>query len=339
VDPEAVLRRYLADERGDIAKAMKSLPSTVDVKLVVGVVEKLIDRRFWVGRLCKKLPPRAIRAVLAAEMPHSNHLFLRNAVPADAKDSELQQRWQHALETFLDLDSSYSWGSKQKREKIAKLATDPHALAAIQATVAHSASREIGADMLAVLAADGSTASYDALVSHIDAAFTAGDHRLDMLSRLRTHAARTPALDALFAELDGALQQRNDASPALALGPIIGIGDVSLLWFDVRLSSTRITTNRVPWIQGSIGIDSRSSTWFYVWVSIVAPDDSGDSTSFTSDGPQRDGLALGHCEAKDLPRWLASVAAKLKIGWEPFSARSHLRGKKRDRIASWLASR
>jgi hypothetical protein len=336
VDHEDILRQYLAGDRVDISKAMRSLPPTVDVALVVGVVEKLIDRKFWIGRLCKKLPPRAIRAVLAAPMAHANHLFLRMAVSPDASDSVLAQRWQHALETLLDLES-YEWGSKQKRAKIAKVVADAHALAAIQATVAHSKSREIGADMLAVLVADGSTASYDALVTHIDAAFSAGDSRLDLLARLRSYAARTPALDVLFAELDGALQTRNDISPALALGPIIGIGEVSLLWFDVWLASARITTNHVPWIQGSIRIDSRSATWFYVHAGTVEPDGGHKGTYFHTDTLARDELGLGRCEAADLPRWLASAAAKLAITWAPFQPRSNLRGKKRERIARWLA--
>lgn len=118
------------------------------------------------------------------------------------------------------------------RAKIAKLVADKPMLAAIQGTVAHA--DNTGMTMLAVLVADGSDASYDALVRHIDIAFTSRDRRLELLSKLRKHAARAPALDRLFSDLDDALQDRNATSPARLLGPVLGIGEVELLWFDVR---------------------------------------------------------------------------------------------------------
>lgn len=336
---EAELRRYLAGEHLDVTDAMRSLPPTVDPALVIGVVEKVIDRRRWVAKLCNKLPPRAIRGLLAASLDHPNHLFLQLAVAPVVDDTELLRSWSHALEAMIDLDASYNWGSAPLKAKIAKLVADKPILAAIQGTVAHSENAPL--IMLAVLVADGSDASYDALVRHIDTAFTARDRRLDLLKRLKTHAVKTPALDALFVDLDGALQQRNDDSPALHLGPMIGVGKVAVLWFDVRLSSTRKTTSNVPWIQGSVEVDSRSESWFRVWAATVNPVVSSDDrhTSFSSSGVQDDTLELGPCMPAEYPAWLAKTAAKLKIEWEPFSPRSNLRGKKRDRIAAWLAGR
>ncbi len=334
---EALLHRYLAGERGDISDTMRSLPATVDVAVVVAVVEKLIDNKYWIGRSCKKLPPRVIRGVLAASMSHPNHLFLRLAVPPVANDALLQTSWTHALETLLDLDASYSWGSVQMRAKIAKLVADKPMLGAIQGTVAHA--DKTGMTMLAVLAADGSDVSYDALVRHIDIAFTSRDRRLDLLRDLRKHAARTPALDRLFSDLDDALQERNDTSPARLLGPIIGIGEVELLWFDVRLSSTtKAPHGNVPWIQGSVHVDSRSPTWFSVWASTVDPHalEISQITSFNNAGTQHDTLELGACKPEELPVWIANAAAKLKTAWEPFEPRSNLRGKKRAQVAQWL---
>ena len=333
---DAALAAYLAGNRVDIQKTLKKLPADVDPALAARVVVKLMERTFWLGRWCKQVPPAVIRAVLAADAPGPAHLFLRLAVPGDLDDAALVAAWQRALGALLDLDTTYAWGSKQRRAKIAGLARDPHLLAAIQGTVAHS--EDVQLDMLAVLVADGSAASYDALVTHIGDACASRDHRVDLLAQLRTHATRTPALDALFTELDEALDDRNAASPALALGPVIGIGKVSTLFFGVRIGSQRKNSNNVPWVQGSIDVDSRTASWFRVWVSTVEPDARGKSTSFGgTGGDMRDELKLGRCQPAELPHWLAATARKLKIDWDEHHVwNSNLRGAKRKRILQWL---
>ena len=334
---DAVLADYLAGKRVDIQKTLKKLPADVDAVMAARVVVKLMERTFWLGRWCKQVPAPVIRAVLAADAPGPTHLFLRLAVPAELDDAALVAAWQRALGALLDLDTTYAWGSKQRRAKIVALARDPHVLPAIQGTVAHS--EDVQLDMLAVLAADGSTASYDALVTHIGDACESRDHRVDLLAQLRTHATRTPALDALFAELDEALDDRNAASPALALGPVIGIGKVSTLFFGVALGSRQKNSNRVPWVQGSIHVDSRTTSWFRVAVSTVDPDGGGKSTRFGGTGDDlHDGLKLGRCQPAELPRWLAATAQKLEIEWEEHNVwNSNLRGAKRERILQWLA--
>jgi hypothetical protein len=90
------------------------------------------------------------------------------------------------------------------------LAKNARVLEAIQGTVAHV--KQPSDDMLAVLVADGSAASIDALVPHV------GRDSLELWKRLRTHAKRTPALDALFAEVEQALDDRVATSPANPLG-------------------------------------------------------------------------------------------------------------------------
>lgn len=334
IDHEAVLRRYLEGGPGDVGPAMRSVPATIDVALATDVVVKLMGRVWGLGRQCKTVPAKVIRAVLAREVSGATHLFLRLAVPLDAGDKRLCTAWERALQTLLDLDTTYAWGSKQRKAKIRAVANDPVMLAAVQGTVAHAA--EVPADMLAVLVADGSAASYDALVAHIDAAFEAGDGRLEMLRRLQTHASATPELQRLFADLDGALEARNDASPALALGPILGIGTVSTLAFSVRLSSRRLTSTRVPLVQGDIDVDSRSQTWFRVWITTL--DGTGRATDFTATEIRRDTFNVGRCAPHELPAWLVRVADKLGIAWEPFAvSQSNLRGKKREAVAAWLA--
>lgn len=333
MDHAKLLEGYLAGARGDIGPAMRSLPATIDRKLAARVVMELLPRTFFLGKMCKKLPVPVIREVLSRTSDEPAHVFLRIAVPLDG---EIAAAWTKAITALCDLDTTYAWGSKQRKAKIRGIAADATMLHAVQATVGHV--KNPSSDMLAVLVADGSDASYDALISHIDEAVAQNDDRVDTLSRLRTHATKTPALDALFAELDQALDTRNAKSPALALGPIIGLGEVSMLWFDVWLSSTRTTRNRVPWIQGTIGVDSRSPSWFHVNLSAVEPDDSGKSSYFSSKRDGEDGLRVGKCDAAELPVWLATAAKKLKIEWAKLDPRTHLRGSKRTKLVTWLSS-
>lgn len=335
-DHAAELRRWMEHERLDIRPALRTLPRDIDPELVVPVVLSLLQRNlFWVVGSCRKLPPHVIRAVLAAELDHTDHLLLRLAVVDDGDDAVLAASWHRAVQLLGDLNLTYAWGSRPRRERFRAIASDPHLLHAVQATAAHSATVRI--DLLAVLVTDGSDASFDALVPHVDPAFVHGDARLDRLDRLRTHAARTPALDALFAEIGCALDARNAASPVLALGPLLGLGAVDTLWFTIYLTSND-QLDQVARVQGHIGVDSRDANYLHVQVAVRTDPRLPEHaiTSFDTTKLYRDDLAVGRCDLTDLPHWLAGVARQLGCTWSPPVPRSNLRGAKRDRLAAWL---
>jgi hypothetical protein len=336
-DHAAELRRWNAGERLDIGPTIRSLPADIDPALAVPVVLQYLERSIYgFAKSCEKLPPAVIRGVLAAKQDEPDHLFLRLAVVDEGSDAELARSWARAVEALRGLDLTYGWGSKQRRDRFKSLAKDPHVLHAIQATVAHS--KAVRLDLLAVLVADGSDASFDALVPHLDAAFVGADARLERLTRLRRHATRTKALDALFAEIDKALDTRNAASPALALGPLLGIGEVDELWFSAFVWSEEDNDNRVSRVQGHVDVDSRSAEWFSVSMSNMKRGGGidRDYTSFTATELHADGLGLGRCDAPELPQWLAKVATKLDCTWQEIRPRTNLRGAKRRRIAAWL---
>jgi hypothetical protein len=295
-----------------------------------------IDSAYLLGKRHRKRSPAAIRGALAARHAHANHLFLRLAVDPDeaTDDAALAAAWGRAVQALVDTDLTYAWGSRPRRERLRALARDPRMLAAIQGTVANSP--EVRLDLLAVLVADGSEASLDALVPHLDPALVAQDIRLDRLQRLRGYAARTPHLDALFAALDAAFAARNAASPALALGPLIGVGEVALLWFRVAFGSRELTVSNVPRIQGSVEVDSRRARWLSVDVTRLTRQLEFETTWF---GPAEldDALGLGRCEPAELPAWIARAARKLRVTWddEPHVS-SNLRGARRDAIVRWL---
>jgi hypothetical protein len=269
-----------------------------------------------------------IRELLARSIDHVTHTFLRLAVPLDSSDEEIQQRWKRALGTLHDLDLTYAWGSRQKRARFRALAADPVMLAAIQGTVAHCTNVRI--DWLAVLVADGSAASYDALVPHIDAAVVGCDGRLDRLRQLRTHAVDTATLRTLFAEIDDTLAARHAASPALALADRLGIGPVTTLRFRTWLWSRG---PGVPPVQGAVEIDSTHARWFHLYL-IVS--NSGARTTLENDVVTADGLGLGPCELHHLPGWISRASRTLDVQWQPFRVTTNLQGRKRAALLGWL---
>lgn len=307
---------------GDVAKRIEP---TVD-----NALDLVETTRFC--RWARSLPMEVIRGVLAAKSDGTNHLFLRLAVDDVGDDKKLARSWQRALQAIVACSQYDSWGSQTRRSRTRALAKNARLLQAVQGTVAHVESPSD--DMLAVLVADGSAASIDALVPHV------GKVKLERWLRLRTHAKRTPALDALFAEVEGALDHRAATSPALALGPVIGIGKVDSLWFVASISSDE-RAGTVSRYQGDVTIDSRKARWFVVSiVDIAGTFDMGawKQTQFGSGTEPADELKLGRCDPAGVPAWLAKAARKLGITWGVPYIRTGLRGTKRDRIAAWLSS-
>jgi len=93
-------------------------------------------------------------------VPGSTHLFLRLAIPAEAKAAQLGCAWRHAVAAVLVLgDTTHPWDSDARRGQLAELARAPALLQAIQGVVAN-----LPAASLDMLAADGGDASVDALM-------------------------------------------------------------------------------------------------------------------------------------------------------------------------------
>ena len=313
---EAELRRAVGNTTLPMGALIEALPVGVDPVLAANVLEHRLRLVRFEG---KYLPEPVVRELLARELDDTQHVFLRLAVPLDRP---VVQAWKHALGALRDLSLQYAWGSRQKRARFRGLADDPVALAAIQGTVAHRT--DVPIDWLAVLAADGGAASIDALVSHLDAALVGRDVRLDRLEQLRVHAADTPPMRALLAEIDDTLGHRRAESPALALAGAIGIAAPPELWFRAVMLSLAYEMN------GQIVVDSRRADWFSVIVF-----GRGKRTRFGVDVSTEDELALGRCDAHELPAWLARAAKRLGVRWK-INLRTGLRGQARTRLRAWL---
>jgi hypothetical protein len=332
---DAALQRILAGrEPVRIADTLRTLPRTANLELAIEVVLRLLAEPHWLAA-CGKLPARLIRGVLEAKATRPAHVFLQLAIPATAKAAPLKTAWQQAVEALRQLaETTHALDADARRAQLADLARTPQLLQAIQGVAANTA--EVPVEMLVVLAIDGSETSLDALIPHLDLALGSRDARLERLALVRPFARSTPALDALFTELDGAVQARRSTSPALALAQAIGLGAVSQFRCAFLLHSVEHHQNAVPQIQGSLRIDSREDPYFRVELTRMSagPDRSKDRRTWFDDTRLEDGLGVGRCEPADLPRWLRAAAKILNAKWDRFYLRTDVADPKR--IERWL---
>jgi hypothetical protein len=340
---EAVLRTP-SHERSNLLEVLKMLPDDVDPALAARAAVGLIGDSYhptWLfARTCRRLPVPVIRASLALlEADRRPHAFIiREYVRRDAKDDVLAADWDEAMQVLLGLETTYAWGSKQKRAKFQALADQPRVLQALQ--TAAVACEQVSLDLLAVLAADGSEASLDALIPHIERAVRQQDWELDRLQALRTHARSTPVMEDLFSRMKALFEARQARSPALGLAKELGFGEPDAFWFQVHISSPALDGSPAWRHQVHLSVDSRSATWFHVSMSeanladILRP----RSTSFTSDKVHCDDLGLGTCVPSAFPAWLAASAERLRTRWnfDQLSLGTSVRGKKRNQLERWL---
>ncbi|MBL8940353.1 MAG: hypothetical protein JNM69_37750 [Archangium sp.] len=319
-----------------VQKLLRQVPDDVPAEVVAEAALKLRDPHSWWGfaRNVEQLPERVIRVIVERLRDEPNSRLSIYLLAALHDSADLQRDWARAIRGLLDLNTTYGWGSKQRKAKIAGLASGP-LLPAIQAAAARGEGPTL--DMLAVLAADGSEASVDALMPHFHAAASSQSQTLDHLERLKTHAAKTEPIRLMFESVEQLLGQRNDESPALAFARSIGF-DVDTFSVHWSLSSTALNASHVPVFQGHVDLDSTSAVWFRVSISHV-PGVLAEhrTTAFGSEKARViDELGLGRCDPGELPAWLIRAAKKLKVQWSVRIWNSSLRGAKRERALAWM---
>lgn len=326
---EAVLANA-SDDFEAVLQVLRALPEDIDPQLAASAVCSLFPRNeYWFARTCHELPAPVIAEVRRrlTSLPQSaSVVFLRETA-----------EWKAAVTVLKVLQT----GSTQRLARLREVATGPM-LGALQASVAFGA--EPLPDMFAVLAIDGSEASVDALLPHFTRAVAEQSRLIERLVGLKKDAKPTPAMNAMFAQLDELLHRRNATSPALDFARSLGF-ELETFSIDAYVSS--VTLNRpnsrggVPLYQTHLTIDSTSATWFRVNVSCVPGDYSdGESSRFGSNREsEHDGLKLGRCEPAELPSWYARAAKRLKTTWNWADVKPRgLRGKKKDQLLQWLSS-
>lgn len=334
--------RLRAKDWTTLRAALQRLPGDVDAALAGRVVlEQLGTGHYaaWTfGRHCQRVPPHVIREVLrllSADSSTPERLFLREAVDSRLLDAALTRAWVLALESLLDLSLTYSWGSRQRRERFKALAKNPLVVSAIQAAVVGSEDPPI--DMLAVLAVEGSDASIDALLP----VFSKGDAD-SRLEKLAVHAAKTPAMRAMLEAITSRRVKKEAGSSAVAfVSNVLGLAEpLEAVKFRIYLSSVESETGGVPLIQGSLSVDSKRDQWWSVELTRVDREMSMKHSSFGVGERAEDALRVGKSSLEELPTWVVKAGKKLAVTWnrDAFFSGS-LRGKKRDQVVAWLFSR
>jgi hypothetical protein len=266
-------------------------------------------------------------------------IFLVTVVPTTLSDNELVSRWCAALPAYFAMGTTYSWGSKQKREKLQSVASEPHFVRGVQAIAVGC--QDVRLDILAVLCRHGSNDSIDALMPHFARAERNGE-RLKQLLTLDKHVnPQAPSVRSLLKTAKERLAALSQQSPARDLAEFLGFKRPDVFWFDASCWSAE-PDGRISRYQGSVKVDSRSPCWFAVRMALVFNADgrhSSSTTRFDNEKLHEDDLELGACAAEQLPSWLAQAARTLAVIWSPPHISASVRGKKRKVIEDWLCKR
>tara|TARA_R110002073_G_scaffold208011_2_gene368299 strand:+ start:37009 stop:38076 length:1068 start_codon:yes stop_codon:yes gene_type:complete len=320
---------------------LKNLPEDVDATLAAQRLVELLERSgYWFARNQRKQTPvpvilevaRLLGASLATMEGRGKEasVLLVERLRLRDPDEEIQDAWRSALQTMLDIQTTYGWGSKQRKAKLRALSEDAAAVVALQAAVVGCEAPSL--DSLVVLALEGSDESLDALLPH----FATSDvgRRFERLEQLRTHIPRdgSPA-DQLLADAEKQLAEHRDESPALEFATHLGFGRPKNFWFRYEIGTVARSPNGYnPRFRCIINVDSRTQEWFWVTVYEV---EERRRTSF-GNGEPIDELGLGTSTPETLPAWLASVAKALDCPFGPSHVSSSLRGKKRTILQDWF---
>lgn len=245
-------------------------------------------------------------------------IFLRAAVD-DASDETLLTTWRSAVNALKVFESQYAWGSKEKASRLKDVQGEARLVEASRAAAVGS--QVVPLELLAVLALDGSDASADALLPHVERALS-DEAQLEPLSRLERYAARTKAMTSLMTLIKARLDAARTASPVMELAKSLGLASGPRFRVDVRVAGDGNTGF-------SLSLDSaRPGPAFRGWV------DTGQRTKHRMLNLE-DGSTV--CALEELPGWLRKAAKGLGTSWkfETASAR-HLRGPRLKAFLSWL---
>ena len=264
----------------------------------------------------QKLSLERIEQTLAALESESgfSSAFVREAMRfAPSAGDARRAHWAQTIAMLSKAGRQYSTGDEAFRETMSLFLKTPWLIAASQAAMVAAPSPVVVA---AVLAKEGSEASYDALMTELDRAVRDGDrwslhYRLKPLARYATKNASWLALEkAVRDELAGRDEKLAETSFARALGL-----SVKLLSFSLQ------TVGRVAGKEPA-----------HLWLTI---DDKRKSLSVhvtpirATDQPS---------DIAQLARWLVgfNLTNVLTWDWGQSRIRSSLRGRPRDAFFAWL---
>lgn len=330
--------RALQERKGpDFIAALRAVPDGVSPPVVAEAAAQLLAQvgngPWFFARNCQGLPAPVIEALLVRleQEPGGLPIFLREAMRLRGSLS-VSEAWRTALLAVLDLTSSYAWGSKQLKAKFRALAGDPRMLASIQAAVVGA--RMVPLSLLAVLATHGGEEAADALLT----VFEKGRH--GAIEQLATHAAKTPAMQALLASSTQAAEAAEKSGPfsqfALAAwGFEVPRGRVSIS-FGSEERGTIPGQQELSRYQGGVHFSTSGGAWWTVSLTDITESNPREASIGFSPTFNRTAMGLEACAVEEIPEWIANAGRVLKTRWRPPTVWGSVRGKKRDVIAAWL---
>ena len=258
------------------------------------------------------------KAATLANRKAAASIFLRAAVD-DANDETLLTTWRAAVNALKVFESQYAWGSKEKAARLKDVQSDARLVEASRAAAVGSES--VPLELLAVLSLDGSEASADALLPHVERALS-DEAQLEPLSRLQRYAAKTKAMTSLMTLITNRLEAARTASPVMELAKSLGLASGPRFRVDVRVAGDGNTGF-------TLSLDSaRPGAAFRGWV------DTGQRTKHRMLNLEDGGTV---CALSELPTWLQSAAKDLGTSWKFETASAqHLRGPRLKAFLSWL---
>ncbi|MDX2015007.1 MAG: hypothetical protein SFW67_32735, partial [Myxococcaceae bacterium] len=162
-------------------------------------------------------------------------IFLETATVA-ADEQHLRSAWRDAVDALKAFEAQYAWGSKEKAASLRAVSKRPALVRGAQAAAV--ATLVVPLELLAVLALEGSEASVDALMPHVERALQ-HEGALEQLVRLERFLAPTPAMQRLAALLSSRVAAARAASPVRALATRLGLDGGKRFRVELRLVGAR----------------------------------------------------------------------------------------------------
>lgn len=300
------------------------LPSGDDQEFVLGMLISKLSTGYQTSNL-RSVHETCRHAVLRSAPRSANHQLLQLLV-GERTDEEA---WLDALASLRDLDTTYGWGSKQRKAKHQHLLRKPGFLEALQATTVIT--ETVPLSFLAVLVTDGGEDSVDALLPHHQRA--KADDGLLLLKRLKTHTKPGSPAEDFLQRVQRDLRERETNSPALALSETMGCGPRETFWFEVHLHSDELRDAYNTALRLVVRVDSRRSPWVSLYAQMDRRTQKLDALPGTLHGTR-------FSSAQTLPEDIKALFANHDLTPSPSRSwtRSCVRGKARDRITEWLLS-
>lgn len=231
--------------------------------------------------------------------------------------------WRDAMKVMFDLECAWGWGSKQLKKKFKTNAARPEVVTALQAAVLVSPKPDD--HMLAILAVDGSEASVDALLP----IFASGKNDL-LLERLKVHAAKTPALTAMFEQVRGRIATRAAGNPATNFINRVLDADLKSVDIDFHFQSRTLRGSSAKPINAQLRLTSREGKpWWSLWMHEFA-----QVIECKANKPIL--VPFTFTSIEGVPAWLEAYRKQRGVKWVRPDLTGTLRGKKREAFARWV---